>query len=1491
MRPLEAQAHDGRSEGDRTARWSGSVLRRPIAALFFVAACAAVNAQEIRLSPPSLLEDKRTDTLLSRALQAEADKDWAQVVQLYQEAIDKYPEAVLTTSSATYEGVIHFCLSRLRSLPVEATSAYRTRFDPRIHLLFSVACRNRDEEALERILEEYPLSSYASQSASLLAALAFEKGDENRLEHVIQRIAELPDGFTTGRPLAELALLAQRSGAAQTLEDLENRIREQYPRLTFRKGETSESLLPYVRELKKSSERSMKTASGPGLPWEWATWSAYGGSASRSAVSGLEKFYPFFRPPPAPAEEAGAAPLPPRTWSWHIGRSAKHRSQGDLFLHHQLGEDEDDTFLPYFPVLQHGLLYVATDITVYAFDLLTRKPRLLWKREMPIPTSRILFDNRAVHTATLADGRLYVPLVTTMGEAVRRLNWLDVTYPIPHRALFCFDAMTGKDLWKVGGQRDAEEFLKKASFTMAPICDAGRCYAGATFWKMKTDPIDHYVVALDAESGELVWKRQLSAGFLETNLFDNSARESFGSAVTLRGDTLYYATNMGLVAALDKHSGRIRWLRRYLQYQIPPTREIQPIQLPLRWLNNPIIATERGVFAAPMDSPYLLALDPETGKDLYPFLSQASDKAVPDPQQYLLGEAEGILVSQGPEGLTGFDLARGGRRRWIFTPEQGIPIGRGMLTGEDVLFSTEQGLYRLDARTGSLESLTPWPAGDSRRADGGNLFCFQGLQIVASSTELDMYLDTENLARFLERERERHPRDPHLLLRMATAAEDAGELEKARQYCFDAYERVAPRLRQGFGGQAGAEAPVSPLAGSFLWRTGGLGRLEKACEESLFRLTVRLAERESRRGGFSRATALLEEALQWAKDPQRWVTAKMETGNCLRLAGDNSRALAVYHEILREHPDTPHKGKPAAQAAEKAIARILRHGGTTLYAPFEREARKLLEESLARRDPEGLQQVARWFPKSQAAQEALVGLADEEIRQNRLAEATRTLTEFRTRFTDSVLLPRALVLLGDLYERRKMSSNARQTWKELLERFPDALVGGLSPREEPAADLARRRLSALGPPSRMAPSLPDRYDWPLVLRWSFQWQAPAAIRSVALSGKLSAPLENRIFFSGNAELIALHSASGRKLWSVPLEGELVGLYGSEDLQAVVAVSTRAAKGIAAEKGGIVWEAELGSNAVQAAAATQGLVVLRLREASGRGDTTLLGLDGSSGQPRWKKLFAAKATEGSLLATEEFLIVLEDPDRLAVREGATGELRSSISLGHPPQLLQPLGEQKLLAVLDSNHVAAYDLVSGALSWTAALPAVRNLVANNGSMVAYLAFERASQGTLHLVLVEAETGQVVRKVALGELGLPKSLWMDEERVYFLHKSRQTEDQVVLRAYGLPRMEPLWTFQQSRKGVNLFSPADLPKEILLNLAEYDPEQGGWWPMIVAVDKVTGRSNGHVSFEDESQEGKAVPGGAIPELCATPQGIAIVQGKQVSFVGVDLSQTKESK
>ncbi|MFH0889271.1 MAG: PQQ-binding-like beta-propeller repeat protein [Planctomycetota bacterium] len=671
---------------------------------------------EIEPSRAYIRVSNEAENLIKAARKAETEQQWIIAVKNYHKAIELYPQYVINQSifnntidnknNDIYWGVQYICEKSLQDLPPDGKKIYREIFEPVAKHIFEQGCKADpttsrleviDINKLFLLANQYSLTYHGQMSLIILMRWYFEQ-------------AELYKAIKYYRKL---------SG-------------------TF----------PEIAESLPEAKKINVFLNNKGIT-ESKSWQTYAGNNTHSQIMSIQE------PKEILSSLFGFFALPTQL--------VKLRQIPITMGYYNIMPVES---IPYFPVVSNGLVYLSTGLGIYVLELEPKEIKAVdktssaeednpyklkekWKFEIPLDENTQIFpEERIINTATISNNnhKLYVPLITAFEKHERKLGYLDVKYPFPRRTLFAFDTLTGRILWttrKVPYDNKDNNSFEDILFPVAPAAEDDVLYLAGIHMLQQTDIPEHYLFALNGKNGEVYFKTFIASGILETNLFNNPSREPIVSAVTVDKDNIYYCSDMGVISAVDKYSGMLKWLKKYEQYSIPSTYPaINPPRLPLRWVNNPIIYTDslptnktKGqIIITAIDSPFLYVLSTENGEELWRWNADAVQMGN---IRYLVGIKDNLLIVSGESSLICLNLAKDGKIEWI---KDGYKfMGKGAITDDKIYVSTtDKGILEIGLKTGKLLNIhTALP--EEKIYPAGHLLLVNNFLITASSEQINIY--------------------------------------------------------------------------------------------------------------------------------------------------------------------------------------------------------------------------------------------------------------------------------------------------------------------------------------------------------------------------------------------------------------------------------------------------------------------------------------------------------------------------------------------------------------------------------------------------------------------------------------------------------------------------------------------------------------------------------------------------------------------------------
>lgn len=679
--------------------------------------------------PSAVLVDRADAAVLAeldRAKALLASHQWEEAIQSLTELMERAGTKLVPITPERFVPLQTYGHLLLCQLPAEGLAVYRRQVDPVVQRWYEEGRRLQQKELLEQVVDRAFVSSWADDALWLLGQMALEAGEYAEARWYWERLIPVGEGgqadpnpinppggaskaeaFPVASwlgypdPQKDLAAVRARLVCTSILEGSFRRAKqelEQFARLhPEARGRLGGRQVCYKEALQQMLEEAADWPRRKGAE----DWPTFAGSGERNGI-----FVPV--PPIGPLRWRISLP----TGAGATGVSAPPAEQPTV-------AESSHQPLCYYPVIVGRWIFVNTLWEVLGWDLLTGKP--LWNQQ-PIyrdpldPSARAALLPRQMWgkvrcTLTVHGNRLYA----RMGTPVTA--WGQQGAHGPARGyLICLDLEgEGRLLWR---QQPEDPHW---AFEGTPIADERSVYVAMR--RSELGPhVQTYVACLDAETGRVQWRTFVcSAEPPAPNL-----PQATHQLLTLHGQTLYYNTDLGAVAALRSRTGQIQWLSLY-------PRSNRPTQGPLsrHWARqlNPCLWDRGIVYVAPADSPSIFAFDGATGQILWQTGPELADAV------HLLGVWEDRLIATGDRV---YGIATTGPRRgqvvfrWPEGPDR-LGYGRGFLANGQIWWPTRDSIHVVDACTGRpIRQILLRPL----QTSGGNLLIGPGEWIIATEKGL-----------------------------------------------------------------------------------------------------------------------------------------------------------------------------------------------------------------------------------------------------------------------------------------------------------------------------------------------------------------------------------------------------------------------------------------------------------------------------------------------------------------------------------------------------------------------------------------------------------------------------------------------------------------------------------------------------------------------------------------------------------------------------------
>jgi outer membrane protein assembly factor BamB len=1261
----------------------------------------------------------QADKLLRNAAGLARDRQWSEAINIYQRVIDQFGAKVAVLPKdekgadaggdfILYVDERRFCHAAIAHLPPEAREVYRNRMDGIAGRWFQEGARQRDLGLLRRVVDKAFCSSWGDDALELLGDLAFQDGRfGDALAMYGRLVADSPGGLDVlvhPDPSVDLPRIAAkkllcRAAAGENPPDKSqvDEFARLYPLATgFLAGRKG----PYTATLAEAlvSDR----LAPPSQPD--SRWPTFAGSQTRSRVV------------PGPIDVGSTQWRVELEKIWANRPATFSTRGGGVGVRGLAGSQE--RFLAFHPIVLGDQVIVCDGSRVIAYNLNDRPadsevsaPRSVepaWKYDpengSQVPQARAVQMVVPRYTLTTVGHKIYARMgamnaafLGGMGGGGRGSS-----------SIIALDWNTqGKLLW----ERKSTSIVlpnqpvdrngntsRTVSFEGTPVADSRSVYVAVTDRREQTAT---YIASLDADTGATRWVRYLGTASPDVDGFFGAMPIQFGVTaagdfnhrlLTLDGPTIYYQTNLGAVVAIEAETGATLWVATY------PRQEPNHLGNGTERDLNPAVIHDGRVIVAPSDADAIFAFDAASGRLLWQSDPIADDVKL----SHLLGVAKDRVVATGNRVLL-FDVKTGKLvHAW---PDSGKSLegyGRGLLAGDFIYWPTAREIQVLDQRT-ALRAEPPIKLDETYHTRGGNLVAGDGYLIVAQADGMVVFCQN---SRLIERYRDEIARAPDRAanyFRLARAAEAIGRDPLA----LEMYERAAQKA------QSSETIDGVSLVG--------------AARDHRFRLLLRLAGQARKSKRWDVASAELEIAAQVARsDPDR-LQAQLSLADVLLDAGRPRQAVDICERLLTDErlrllavaAADGHRTIRADLFIADRLKAIVEKQGRGVYESYDREAARLFERGKAENDPRLLDEVCRSFPVAEVVPDALVALGSLYEGSRRLTDAAHTYKRLLLIARDDDRRASAIWRLAHVYESRKLFVSARDSYLELLARFPNVQLEGTggsgTVAEKVAAELARAPYAQLVA-DRPVPWMPV----PLARKW--HWQAPAGQPTRVLCAYGVAPSldAGRLFLVEKTGLRMLDPSSGLPRWSAPLGAPAIWAgYLSDKL---IAATSRQIVALELGQGTVQWRYDLVrtgkevdrpdpfADAVEADGvprrdrpneALSDFQLVKGRVFCLRGQSELMAFDGDTGALDWS--FSSppgQINPNLLIGTDRTILQVDKPNQLLVLRTEDGQpiLRTALEENERLERVpMAVDEDSVLLVSDRRTVKKFDLNHGQFVW--------------------------------------------------------------------------------------------------------------------------------------------------------------------------------------------------
>ena len=857
-------------------------------------------------APPSSVypdDSDAAETQLRAAAANVGDRQWSEAADLYRDILKSYgtksirmadkdrQEMPFIEETRRWVNLREHVLCLLAQWPKEGRDAYRQKADVQAATLWNQATAvdsepNQAAADLKRLAFDFYLSSYGDKAMERLGDIAFQNGEFREAASWYERLVGRPDApqpepGSMRMPPAYPALssdpalvTAKLILALHGIGNLTEAERQSLMKAFAAKFPASQGLFAgrtglFLTSLSKAISDDKLTETLEVDP----DWPTFAGAPSRNRVVedaiGLGA-----RQWRMPLEIVTPGRINPQANNRFGGFGGFGGGRGMARgIPTNPNRNNPAPILAYHPIILGDQIIVGTERRITAYNLNeSAKPDgtvgILWRQEFEsagVRPNQLMSSAPARMTLTAKNGRIFA----RMGQTGVTMDFGNRVGP-SNAFLVALDARNkGQILWRVQGtqikllQPNGVEAPALGSIEGTPVADDTCVYFVITVPGHQTS---NYVAALSAETGEVQWVQYL---FDAPNPFDLQAAMMGYQAnhahhlLTLADDRLFFQSDSGGVACLDRKTGSLQWLTAY------PKREVLAVQSSIptsRRELNPVIFSDGMIYVAPEDSAHLFALDANTGEMRW--------KSAPLPDVvHLVGVSKGHLFATGDRVWT--IQASTGKivRSWPDTGSGYEASGRGLLAGNYLYWPTANEIHILDQTTGLRSERGSIRLRERFQTSGGNLVIGDGFLAVAGTDNLSIFTQNTRLIRRYQQLIAASPDSAVPRYRLATVAESLNETQMAIDALRAATEKVKPS--DTLDGQS----------------------LEKLITDRLYRLLTNQAAQTKDR---ALALALLTEASNKSSDPVKKRAAIVLRAGVLIETNQSARAFGELADVARD---------------------------------------------------------------------------------------------------------------------------------------------------------------------------------------------------------------------------------------------------------------------------------------------------------------------------------------------------------------------------------------------------------------------------------------------------------------------------------------------------------------------------------------------------------------------------------------------------------------
>lgn len=899
-------------------------------------------------------------------------QEWAKSAEIYQGIIEEHADKVLPSQIDRdnriyqYASVSAAIQTRLSRWPEVGRRVYLDRYEPHAAELLAEALPANMPQ-LHQVFSQYFVTQSARDAGMQLVGLYLESGDFSAAAWIASRLlGEHPLLSVEQNALLrfQLAVALHLAGDTEAARKQAGQLHREHPGVrAVIAGEevVLDEVLPKLLERGQASS-STSLASD--------SWNTVFGSPDRSRI------------PPDGARAMVRTAIVELRPSIPSGLRSESIRQ---FQRLRSGAAQRGQLNGILPVADNGELFFQDNARVYAVNLSTG---------LPLPGWAATYGGDAA--GTFAIEAHFVPASVQLAVALTDSEVFAVlgqTDPISMQVgmantktgsqLVALDRRSGKKLWSVTMRAlkvpQGQSRLRDLQWVGTPLVVGDNLYVLARGGGVGRQFDESHLVCLRRSDGAFVWGTFLVSTGSNTPMWggqDMFGRSASSSQLAYSSGRVYVLTNLGGLAAVDAFDGSIAFLNVYPQtvQQTNPRMADRPGVVNTSngkpFTHNPVIVSNGRVFVLPSDGDHLVVYDAGSGVEINRLRMSHFGNA-----HTLLGVVGDTVILAGNQLVFAVDwkkydptrynpAAFDESLRWKSAtiarpnaPSSDTIRGRGFVTEKAVYVPTIWDLRRFSLAMGRLESTYPAEGSWDEDETTGNVLVLPEHLVIAGASRVCIYTDPSIIRARLAEDEKARPNDAEPRVRTAEVMFVAGDRD---------------------GALAKLDEAIALAGGPEDIRSG-------PARERVFSAAITFARKllsdpqtiKSQKHRQDWTSSYLARAALSAQTAGQQVEQRLLRARLAELIGDVPGEMALHQQIL-DDPELRAVGvgnSTAADVAERAIDRLIKRAGRSIYEQVESRAGEALRAAMSTSDVESLVEVAEQYPNSRACIEASLAAA------------------------------------------------------------------------------------------------------------------------------------------------------------------------------------------------------------------------------------------------------------------------------------------------------------------------------------------------------------------------------------------------------------------------------------------------------------------------------------------------------------------------------------